>query len=343
MSSEYYDILGLQKNCSESEIKKAYRKLAMKFHPDKSPEDKKEEHTEKFKEITEAYEVLSSSEKRNVYDKFGKDAVQGNGGGPDINPFDIFNEIFGNGGMPGMHGMSGFPPGVHVRMGGMGGMGGFHQQMFKKGSNVTVTVNINLEDILVGKKETIKYEIDNCGVKENKSLDIDIPKGISGNIKMVRKGFGNIIDDDSEPGDLAIIIHVKDHPIFDVSENHLVINKNIKFGTSLLGTKFSVKLLDGRNINIDIDGPIFDGDLRVISDYGLPVMNSNKTGDLVIKFKVEKEISFTKEQIKLITKIFPMDKFDVGDYETIKAIDPNEIDEDEDSDNEGGNVQCQQQ
>ena len=82
MSSEYYDILGLKRNCSESEIKKA----------DKSPEDKKEEYTEKFKELTEAYEVLSSSEKREIYDKFGKDAVQGNGGGPNINPFDIFNE-----------------------------------------------------------------------------------------------------------------------------------------------------------------------------------------------------------------------------------------------------------
>ena len=125
MSNEYYDVLGINKNCSESEIKKAYRKLAMKYHPDKSPDDKKNEYTEKFKEISEAYEVLSNPEKKKLYDQFGKDAVNNNDGGPNINPFDIFNEIFGNGG--GMPGMSGFPPGVHVRMGGMGGMGGMGQ------------------------------------------------------------------------------------------------------------------------------------------------------------------------------------------------------------------------
>jgi DnaJ-class molecular chaperone len=322
MSNEYYDVLGINKNCSESEIKKAYRKLAMKYHPDKSPDDKKNEYTEKFKEISEAYEVLSNPEKKKLYDQFGKDAVNNNDGGPNINPFDIFNEIFGNGG--GMPGMSGFPPGVHVRMGGMGGMGGmrgFNEQMFKKkGSNVTIHLDIDLEDVLTGKKEEISYKINNCGVNEDKILPFEIPKGISGNVKMVRKGFGNIIDEDSEPGDLVIIINIKEHPIFEVTDNHLVIDKNIKFGTSLLGTKFSVKLLDGKSINIDVDGPINDNDIRVIKNYGLPIMNSNKKGDLVIKFKVDKQINFTKEQIKLITQIFPIDKFNIDDFPTIKAI-----------------------
>jgi len=104
MSTEYYDILGLQKNASEQEIKKAYRKMAMKHHPDKNPDNPAAE--EKFKELSEAYEVLSDSDKKQVYDKFGKEALQGNGGGgPQVNPFDIFNNIFGSGGMGGMPGM----------------------------------------------------------------------------------------------------------------------------------------------------------------------------------------------------------------------------------------------
>ena len=110
MSSEYYEILGLEKSCSESEIKKAYRKLAMKYHPDKSPEDKKDEYTEKFKEITEAYEVLSNKQKKSMYDKFGKDAVNGAAGNMSgANPFDIFNEMFGSGGMGGIPGMPPIP------------------------------------------------------------------------------------------------------------------------------------------------------------------------------------------------------------------------------------------
>ena len=90
---------------------------------------------------------------------------------------------------------------------------------------------------------------------------------------------------------------------------------------------------------------IFNDDLRVIKNLGLPLMNTNKMGDLVIKFKVKKELTFNKEQIKLITKTFPMDKFNIGDFDTIRAIDPEEISEDDNDDNdtEGANVQCQQQ
>ena len=125
MSNEYYELLGLDKKCSDVDIKKAYRKLAIKYHPDKSPEDKKDEYTEKFKQITEAYEVLKDDKKRNLYDKFGKEAVNGSAQ-PDINPFDIFNEIFGGGGMDGI------PPGVHVRMGGFPG-GSFSGEGFPGG------------------------------------------------------------------------------------------------------------------------------------------------------------------------------------------------------------------
>ena len=330
MSTEYYDLLGVNKSASDNEIKKAYRKLAIKYHPDKNPGNPEAEA--KFKEISEAYEVLSDKDKRQVYDKFGKDAVQGNGG-PQMDPFDIFNNIFG-----GMGGMPGMPPGVNVRMGGMGGMPfGMHQNM-RKSSDIVTRVMVTLEEVYTGTTKEIKGTRKNKDKTENFSMKIDIPVGCGDNIKMVQRGKGNI-DDDLEPGNLVIVITYEDHPVFKVSENHLVIIKKIKFGTSLLGTKFNVKLLDGSDINIDVNGPIFDGDIRAIQNYGLPVMNNRGRGDLVVKFEVDRLLSFNKEQIKLITETFPMDKFPVKDCEDIEAVNPETFESTNDNDQEG-NVQC---
>ena len=335
MSEEYYNILGISKSASNSEIKKAYRKLAIKYHPDKNPGNSEAE--EKFKEISEAYEVLSDPKKKEIYDKFGKDAVQGNGG-PQMNPFDIFNEIFGNGGMPGM------PPGVNIHMGGMGGPFGFHTNMRRQAPDVVTRVMVTLEEVVSGTSKEINTERSNKGKKESIKMKINIPPGCGNNIKMVKRGEGHI-QDNLEPGNLVIVVTYEDHPTFDVSDSHLVIRKKIKFGTSLLGTKFHVKLLDGRDVNLDFDGPIFDGDLRAVQNIGLPSMNGQK-GDLVVKFEVEKELNFNKDQIKLITQFFPMDKFNVEDCEDIKAEDPETFQHDN-SDDDGSQghpgVQCAQQ
>ena len=122
-NTEYYDILGVDKSSDQKAIKKAYRKKALKYHPDKAPEDKKDEYQEKFKEISEAYSVLTNPKKKELYDSIGKEGLEGMGGGGP-NPFDIFNQIFGSG-FPGMPGMSGgLPPGVRVHVGGMPGMSG---------------------------------------------------------------------------------------------------------------------------------------------------------------------------------------------------------------------------
>ena len=334
MSEEYYNILGISKSATNTEIKKAYRKLAIKYHPDKNPGNSEAE--EKFKEISEAYEVLSDPKKKEIYDKYGKDAVQGNGG-PQMNPFDIFNEIFGGGGMPGM------PPGVNIHMGGMGGPFGFHPNMGRQSPDVVTRVTVTLEEIVTGTSKEINTERSNKGKKESIKMKINIPPGCGNNIKMVKRGEGHI-QDDMEPGNLVIVVTYEDHPTFDVSDNHLVIRKKIKFGTSLLGTKFHVKLLDGRDVNLDFDGPIFDGDLRAVQNLGLPSMNGPQ-GDLVIKFEVEKELNFNKEQIKLITQFFPMDKFNVEDCEDIKAEDPESFQHDNSDDGSQGHpgVQCAQQ
>ena len=360
MSREFYDILGVDKTASENEIKKAYRKQAIKYHPDKSPEDKKEEYTEKFKELTEAYEVLSDSKKREMYDRFGKDAAMGNGG-PGMNPFDLFNQFFGEGGMPGMSGMQG---GQFGGMGGFSGMDGipeeFAQQFHnmpggfsmrfggngfsgmnqRKASNIQQVINITLEEGYKGISKSISYNRDNNGKREQINKNIEIPEGCGSNIKMVEKGFGNI-KEDFEDGDLEIIVKVDDHKLFKVSNNNLVILKKIKIGSSLTGFKFKVKLLDGSNINIKIKGPIYNNDIRVINGYGIKDLRSQRIGDLIIKFEVDKEYVLNKQQIKILKSCLPTDNFSSCEGETIEALDP-ELNDNDSEDERPQNVQCQQ-
>jgi molecular chaperone DnaJ len=142
---DYYDVLGVGRESTDTEIKKAYRKLALKYHPDRNKGD--ETAAEQFKEIAEAYEVLSDSEKRRVYDQFGHDGLKGRGfGSSGVDPFDIFESIFGNRGQS-------------------GGMGGIFEQFFggggggrtgpRQGSHLRVSVNINLSEAFAGTERTI--------------------------------------------------------------------------------------------------------------------------------------------------------------------------------------------
>ena len=149
---EYYDILEVKVNATQSEIKKAYYKLAKKYHPDKATGDKKEEYTQKFQKIGEAYEVLSDPEKRKVYDMYGSEGLQGQGG-PNINPFDIFNSMFSGFNQSGFN-QSGFS---------QAGLNRPSQQ--KKASPVVHQINITLFDLFNGKE--IKLKIKRQVVKDN--------------------------------------------------------------------------------------------------------------------------------------------------------------------------------
>ena len=156
-NTEYYDTLGVAKDAPVSKIKKAYYNLAREFHPDKAPEGKKEEYTQKFQKISEAYEVLSDEEKRKTYDQFGKDGLSG-GGNPNVNPFDIFSQFFGNGGGGFSFGGSNFGGSSFNNSSfGQSQNNNFMKKRVKKSSPVVHQVNIKLEDLFKGK--TIKLKI----------------------------------------------------------------------------------------------------------------------------------------------------------------------------------------
>tara|TARA_A100001015_G_C15042210_1_gene740504 strand:+ start:1683 stop:2729 length:1047 start_codon:yes stop_codon:yes gene_type:complete len=346
-NSEYYDLLGVNKSASDNDIKKAYRKLALKYHPDKAPDNKKDEFEEKFKQISEAYGVLSDNEKRSIYDKFGKEAVSGNGGGSGVNPFDIFNDIFNeNSGFPG----SGFPGsgfpgsgfpgnGVHIRVNGQNFS--FNSNNFvRKTKEIVVKLEIPLNEIYTGVEKEIKIKRNIEGQQSEISMKIQIPSGCENGIKMVKKSSGNKLKDQTQ-GDIVIIITHLKHNLFVMSDNNIIMEKNINFGSSLIGVIFSVKNLSGEVMNISVDGPIDNEDIRVIKGKGAPHMKTNVKGDFVIKFNVDKNYTLTDEQKEKVKEIFPVDNFLIDKKgQNVKAINPQEfIDDSDDTEN----VQCAQQ
>lgn len=326
--SDYYDILGVKKTASEQEIKKAYRKLAIKHHPDKGGDENK------FKEISSAYEVLSDKKKRDIYDRFGKDGLDADfNNGPQMDPFDIFNEIFNSNDFPGMG--NPFGPGVNIRMGGPFGAGFSNVHVRRQLGDTVIKIGITLEEVMKGCSKEVIVERNINGKTDKKKLKISIPKGCNNNMKIVKRGEGNQ-KEGFESGNLVFVIVYLDHKLYKVKEKHLILEKTIKFGTSLLGTKFNLKLLDGKSINVKIDGPICDGQIKMLNGYGLYNMNGSN-GNLIIKLKVRMLDRLSDSQMKVVKENFEMDKFDINDKnETVVAT---AYEENEDN----NNVQCVQQ
>ncbi len=183
---DFYEVLGVSKNATEKEIKDAYRKTALKYHPDRNPDNKEAES--KFKEAAEAYEVLSNKEKKNKYDRFGHQAFEQGGGqhGGGMNFEDIFTnfgDIFGDGGSP-----------FETFFGGSSGGKRGGQQRGKKGSNLRVKVTLSLADILNGitknlkvKKQVTCNTCNGSGAKDSKSTTTCNTCGGAGAVRQVRQ------------------------------------------------------------------------------------------------------------------------------------------------------------
>ena len=336
---DYYEVLGVARNASDEEVKKAYRRSAMKHHPDRNPGDKGAEAA--FKECKEAYEVLSDGGKRRLYDQHGHAAFEhgmgGGGAGPGgVDMGDIFGDIFGN------------------IFGGGGG-----RQAPRRGADVGYVMELDLEEAVAGIEKRIEIpslaecqpckgsgsadgKIDTCGtchgrgqvrmqrgpfamqapcphcggsgkaianpcqtcdgagrVEEDKTLSVKIPAGVDNGDRIRLAGEGEAGPAGSPPGDLYVEVRVRPHPIFERDGDDLHCEVPIRISQAALGDIVRVPTLGGEVV-LRIPAETQSGRVFRLRDRGVKSVRSRAPGDLYCKVAVETPVNLTPEQRTLL-------------------------------------------
>lgn len=276
---DYYQILGVDSTSSQEDIKKAYRSLAVKYHPDKNKDKSAEE---KFKEINEAYENIGDATKRQQYDQqrqFGAGAAAGGPfGGFHFhttgfgNMDDILGELFRN---------NGFNP-----------MGGGRPQ---RNADTSVQLNISLEDAFNGKSVPIQFT-DNSGQQVN--VVVNIQPGVETGTRLRFAGNGSRINPAFPPGDLYVNIAVLPHAVFERSGPHLITQININLWESIVGVEKLIQTIDGANVTVKIPTLTKEGTFLRVKEKGMTIGKSR--GDLMVKVIVQLPNSLSNEQIQTI-------------------------------------------
>lgn len=283
---DYYKILGVEKTASADEIKKKYRKLAMKYHPDKTKGDKASE--DKFKQISEAYAVLSDSEKRKEYDTFGSSGFKQKYSQEDIfRNFDFEDILRG-------FGFGGFGGGGRRPQGGFAG----HRQAVK-GSDLVYEIPLTLREIAEGVTRTIALHHQGGANQVN----VKIPKGMIEGKKIRLPGKGEDSPYGGNPGDLFIKSKVLPDPVFFVEGHDLNVNKVIKLSEALLGTTVSVPTITGKELSLKIPPGTQHKTKMRIPGQGLPHMNSHSTGDLYVHILLSFPKELNDQQKKIVEKM----------------------------------------
>ena len=334
---DYYEVLGVSKSASADEIKKAYRKLAIKYHPDKNPGDKGAE--EKFKEAAEAYEVLSDENKKARYDQFGHAGMGGAAGGGygGMNMEDIFSQfgdIFGSG------------------FGGFGGFGGGRPQQVR-GSNLRVRIKLTLEEIFNGAQKTLKVKrmklaegvtsktcptcngrgvqmkvmntvfgqmqtqatCDRCQglgkvadkipagadaqglIRTEEEVSIKIPAGARDGIQLSVRGKGNDAPFGGVPGDLLVVIEEEEDKNIKREGDNLHQDLYISFAEAALGCSKEIPMVSGK-VKVKIDAGTQSGKILRLAGKGLQSLDSYHKGDMFVHINVWTPQSLTEEQRK---------------------------------------------
>jgi molecular chaperone DnaJ len=354
---DYYEVLGVNRDASDEEIKKAFKKLAMKFHPDRNPDNPKAE--ESFKEAKEAYEVLSDEQKRAAYDQYGHAGVDpsmgggagfgGFGGGGFSDAFgDIFGDIFG---------------------------GGRNQRSnVYRGADLRYNLEISLEEAARGTETKIRIPVQatcetchgsgarpgtspvtcttcnghgqvrmqqgffsvqqtcpkchgtgkmvkdpcptchgNGRVKQNKTLNVKIPAGVDEGDRIRLSGEGEAGVNGGPTGDLYVVVHLKEHPIFQRDGANLHCEMPISFSTAALGGEIEVPTLDGA-AKMKIPAETQTGSVFRLRGKGIKPLRSSEHGDLMVHVVVETPVRLTEKQRELLREFENSTQADAGKH-----------------------------
>jgi curved DNA-binding protein len=270
---DYYATLGLNRGATDAEIKKAYRSLAMKHHPDRGGDQNK------FKEISTAYEALSDPEKKRIIDLGGDPNAQPGPGNFGQNPFEFH---FGTGDLNDLFGNFGF---------------GFGRQPQRKNKSLNINVQVSLEEVLTGKDFTA--EVNAPGAK-NKIITIQIPSGIEHGQQIRYEGMGDNSIAGLRPGDLFVNVFVKPHDKYKREGTSLIIDKEISISDAILGASLEIETLDHKKLSISIPAGTQTETVLSCKGEGLPNIRTKQRGNLLIKIKVKIPRNLSVEQHKLI-------------------------------------------
>ena len=322
MSESFYKILGVNEKSTKDEIKKAFRTLSMKHHPDKN--NGNPESTKKFQKITEAYETLGDEQKREEYDMINKNPFLrmghqfGGGGmggmeGMEVPIDEIFSVFFGGmpfgmqgmQGMQGMHGIHGMPPGSNIRAFRNGMPVNFNESL-QKPSPIIKNISICIGSVLTGINMPVEVErwiIENGNkVFEKETIYIDIPKGIDDNEIIILREKGNIVNDNCK-GDIKLFIKVENNTEFIRNGLDLTIEKSISLKDALCGFNFELRFINGKTytLNNNSGNIISDKYKKIIPNMGL--VREGHTGNLNIIFNIIFPKTLSEDKIDKLKEI----------------------------------------
>jgi len=352
---DYYEVLGVNRDISEEDVKKAYRKLAMKWHPDRNPDNPKAE--EHFKEAKEAYEILSDAQKRAAYDQFGHAGVDptaaaGAGAGAGFGNFadafgDIFGDIFGGG-----RGRSNVYRGAdlrynleislenaargtetRIRIPAMEECGTCHGSGAKPGTSPTACPTcqghgqVRMQQGFFSIQQTcprchgtgkiVASPCAPCGgagrIKQHKTLSVKIPAGVDEGDRIRLSGEGEAGVNGGPPGDLYVVVHLKQHPVFTRDHNDLHCEMPISYTVAALGSDIEIPTLDGY-AKIKVPPGTQTGQMFRLRGKGIKGVRASGHGDLICHVALETPVQLTARQKELLLELEAINQKDAGKH-----------------------------